>query len=208
MTNPPEEPPRTTDMPTAAPRRLQSVPPDPDHDPSELLRRVARGDERAFAALYDQLAPRVYGLVLRVVRDPAMAEEVTQEVLVEAWRMAARFDPAKGSAVSWLLTIAHRRAVDRVRSEQAGAARLRKVATVDTPYDEVVEQATARIERQQVRRCLSGLTDLQREAILLAYYNGYTYREVSELLQTPLPTVKTRMRDGMIRLRDCLEVTA
>lgn len=150
----------------------------------------------------------MHGLVLRVVRDPAMAEEVTQEALVEAWRIAARFDQAKGSAVSWLLTIAHRRAVDRVRSEQAGAARMRKVATVETPYDEVVEQATSRIERQQVRRCMGGLTDLQREAILLAYYKGYTYREVSELLEIPLSTIKTRMRDGLIRLRDCLGVTA
>jgi RNA polymerase sigma-70 factor (ECF subfamily) len=194
-------------MPQPAARRLQPAPSDPT-GPDELLRRVARGDERAFAELYDQVAPRVYGLVLRVVRDPAMAEEVAQEALVEAWRTAARFDQARGSAVSWLLTIAHRRAVDRVRSEQAGAARIRKVATVETPYDEVVEQATSRIERQQVRRCMGGLTDLQREAILLAYYKGYTYREVSELLETPLPTVKTRMRDGLIRLRDCLGVMA
>jgi RNA polymerase sigma-70 factor, ECF subfamily len=195
-------------MSHAAPRRLQPAQSDPGVGPDELLRRVARGDERAFAVLYDQVAPRVYGLVLRVVRDPAMAEEVAQEALVEAWRTSARFDQAKGSAVSWLLTIAHRRAVDRVRSEQAGAARMRKVATIETPYDEVVEQATSRIERQQVRRCMNGLTDLQREAILLAYYKGYTYREVSELLETPLPTVKTRMRDGLIRLRDCLGVTA
>jgi RNA polymerase sigma-70 factor (ECF subfamily) len=169
---------------------------------------VARGDEAAFASLYDRVAPRVYGLVLRVVRDPSIAEEVAQEALLEAWRTAARFDPARGSAVSWLLTIAHRRAVDRVRSEQAGAARMRRAATVETPYDEVVEQATSRIERQQVRRCLGGLTELQREAILLAYFNGHTYREVADLLDTPLPTVKTRMRDGLIRLRDCLGVTA
>jgi RNA polymerase sigma-70 factor (ECF subfamily) len=208
VSNPPDDPPRTTGMPQHAGRRLQPAPSDPGGGPDELLRLVARGDERAFAALYDQLAPRMYGLVLRVVRDPAMAEEVTQEAMVEAWRTSARFDQAKGSAVSWLLTIAHRRAVDRVRSEQAGAARMRKVATIETPYDEVVEQATSRIERQQVRRCMDALTDLQREAILLAYYKGYTYREVSELLETPLPTVKTRMRDGLIRLRDCLGVTA
>jgi RNA polymerase sigma-70 factor (ECF subfamily) len=196
-------------MPTPAPRAVPPGRSSPTSaEPDDLLRRVARGDEAAFTALYDQVAPRVYGLVLRVVRDPAMAEEVTQEALVEVWRTAARFDPARGSAVSWLLTISHRRAVDRVRSEAAGAARLRKVATVDTPYDEVVEQATARIERQQVRRCLGGLTELQRESILLAYYNGHTYREVADLLDTPLPTVKTRMRDGLIRLRDCLGVLA
>jgi RNA polymerase sigma-70 factor (ECF subfamily) len=177
-------------------------------DPNDLLRRVARGDEGAFAALYDQVSARLFGLVLRVVRDPAMAEEVAQEALVEVWRSAVRFDPAKGSAVSWMLTIAHRRAVDRVRSEQAATNRLRKAATTDVPYDDVVEQATARIERQQVRRCIDRLTELQREAITLAYYRGFSYREVSEQLDTPLPTVKTRMRDGLIRLRDCLGVTA
>jgi RNA polymerase sigma-70 factor (ECF subfamily) len=213
VSNPPDELSRNTDMPSLAPRRRE---PAPRSHPAEaqtdgldeLMRRVARGDETAFAGLYDQIAPRVYGLVLRVVRDPSIAEEVAQEAMLEAWRTAARFDPARGSAVSWLLTIAHRRAVDRVRSEQAGAARMRKVATVETPYDEVVEQATTRIERQQVRRCLGGLTELQREAILLAYFNGHTYREVADLLETPLPTVKTRMRDGLIRLRDCLGVTA
>jgi len=208
VSNPGEGPPRTTGMPRPVTRPLQPVPEDPSGGPDELLRRVARGDQAAFTTLYDQVAPRVYGLALRVVRDPAMAEEVTQEALVEVWRTAARFDTAKGSAMSWLLTITHRRAVDRVRSEQASSARMRKVATVETPYDEVVEQATSRIERQQVRRCLGGLTELQRESILLAYFNGHTYREVSELLDTPLPTIKTRMRDGLIRLRDCLGVTA
>jgi RNA polymerase sigma-70 factor (ECF subfamily) len=215
MTNPGDGEPRTTDMPPVSRGRVYRSSPDPDpsnggspNDPNELLKRVARGDEAAFAALYDQLSPRLYGLVLRVVRDPAMAEEVAQEALVEAWRSASRFDPARGSAVSWMLTIAHRRAVDRVRSEQAASNRLRKAATTDVPYDDVVEQATSRIERQQVRRCIDGLTDLQREAIVLAYYRGYTYREVSEVLDTPLPTVKTRMRDGLIRLRDCLGVTA
>jgi RNA polymerase sigma-70 factor, ECF subfamily len=208
VTHPSGDPPRTTGMPRPVTRPVPPVPEDPDGGPDELLRRVARGDQNAFTALYDQVAPRVYGLALRVVRDPAMAEEVTQEALVEAWRTAARFDTAKGSALSWLLTITHRRAVDRVRSEQASTARMRKVATVETPYDEVVEQATTRIERQQVRRCLGGLTELQRESILLAYFNGHTYREVAELLDTPLPTIKTRMRDGLIRLRDCLGVTA
>jgi RNA polymerase sigma-70 factor (ECF subfamily) len=181
-------------------------------DPGELLRAVARGDEAAFGRLYDLVAPRVYGLVRRVLRDPAQAEEVTQEVLVEVWRMAARFDAARGSATSWVFTIAHRRAVDRVRSEQSAADRTMKVgiASVSTPYDEVVDEVSGRLERQQVRHCLDDLTDLQRQAVTLAYYQGHTYREVADLLATPLPTIKTRMRDGLIRLRDCLgvEVTA
>jgi RNA polymerase sigma-70 factor (ECF subfamily) len=174
----------------------------------DLLRRVARGDEQAFAALYDALSPRVYGLARRVLRDPAQAEEVAQEALIEVWRTASRFDPARGSATAWVLTITHRRAVDRVRSAQAGADRERRVAAAsgETPYDDVVEEVTNSLEQQQVRRCVKGLTELQREAITLAYYQGYTYREVAELLGAALPTIKTRMRDGLIRLRDCLGV--
>jgi RNA polymerase sigma-70 factor (ECF subfamily) len=174
----------------------------------DLLRRVGRGDEGAFRTLYEAIAPRVYGLARRVVRDPAQAEEVAQEALVEVWRTAPRYDPARGSATAWVMTIAHRRAVDRVRSAQAGADRERRVAaaSVDTPYDDVVEGVTASLEQQQVRRCLQGLTDLQREAITLAYYDGYSYREVAEKLQAALPTIKSRLRDGLIRLRDCLGV--
>jgi RNA polymerase sigma-70 factor (ECF subfamily) len=191
-----------------APEERLSAVPDPGRpvDADVLLRAVARGDEAAFTRLYDLVAARVFGLARRVLRDPAQAEEVAQEVLVEVWRTAARFDPARGSATSWIFTIAHRRAVDRVRSEQAGAERARRLAagSAQTPYDEVVDEATARLEHQQVRRCLSNLTSLQREAITLAYYQGYTYGEVARLLDAGLPTIKTRMRDGLIRLRDCL----
>ncbi|HEU4422888.1 MAG TPA: ECF RNA polymerase sigma factor SigK [Pilimelia sp.] len=189
----------------AAPRAAGA---DPAAQADALLRAVARGDEAAFARLYDLVAARVYGLIRRVLRDPTHAEEVTQEVLVEVWRTASRFDASRGSATAWIFTIAHRRAVDRVRSEQAGAERVRKLAatSAETPYDEVVDEVTAHLERQQVRRCLGGLTELQREAIMLAYYGGHTYREVAELLNTALPTIKTRMRDGLIRLRDCLGV--
>jgi RNA polymerase sigma-70 factor (ECF subfamily) len=191
---------------TSRHERRRPLAPVPDESPADLLSRVARGDEAAFSALYDELAPRVYGLCRRILRDPAQAEEVAQEALLEVWRTAGRYDPAKGSAASWALTIAHRRAVDRVRSEQASTDRERRVATEEVPYDDVVEEATARLERQQVRRCLHTLTELQREAITLAYYQGYSYREVAERLATGLPTVKTRMRDGLIRLRDCLGV--
>ena len=173
-----------------------------------LLQAVARGDDAAFTRLYDLLAPRVFGLARRVLRDPAQAEEMAQEVLVEVWRTASRFDSQRGSGLSWVLTIAHRRTVDRVRSEQAASDRLQKVgaASVQVPYDEVADQVGTRLERQQVRRCLDGLTELQRQAITLAYYGGHTYREVATLLDAALPTVKTRMRDGLIRLRDCLNV--
>ncbi|HEX5810476.1 MAG TPA: ECF RNA polymerase sigma factor SigK [Pseudonocardia sp.] len=186
-------------------------PAEPQPERSEidnLLRAVARGDDAAFTRLYDLLAPRVFGLARRVLRDPAQAEEMAQEVLVEVWRTASRFDSQRGSGLSWVLTIAHRRTVDRVRSEQAASDRLQKVAaaSVHVPYDEVADQVGSRLERQQVRRCLDGLTELQRQAITLAYYGGHTYREVATLLDAALPTVKTRMRDGLIRLRDCLSV--
>ncbi|KAB1911353.1 ECF RNA polymerase sigma factor SigK [Micromonospora sp. AMSO31t] len=200
------------DPPGEGRSRLRAVPGEPaaDHrtEADALLRAVARGDEAAFERLYAIVAPRVHGLARRVLRDPAQAEEVAQEVLVEVWRTAARFDPARGSATAWIFTIAHRRAVDRVRAEQAGAERARKVAAGagETPYDEVAEEAAARWERQQVRHCLDALTAVQREAITLAYYGGHSYREVAGLLDTALPTVKTRMRDGLIRLRDCLGV--
>jgi RNA polymerase sigma-70 factor, ECF subfamily len=191
------------------PEHLRPVPaPDPDSpaDPGELLRAVARGDEKSFGRLYDLVAPRVYGLIRRVLRDPAQAEEVAQEVLVEVWRTAARFDPARGSATAWVFTIAHRRAVDRVRSEQAAADRTLRAgaASVDTPYDSVADEVSGRLERQQVRNCLDDLTELQRQAVTLAYYQGHSYPQVAELLNAPLPTIKTRMRDGLIRLRDCL----
>jgi RNA polymerase sigma-70 factor, ECF subfamily len=183
-----------------------SAVPDPPPDAAALLHEVAKGDEQAFGRLYDLVAPRVYGLIRRVLRDPAQAEEVTQEVLVEVWRAAARFDGSRGSATSWIFTIAHRRAVDRVRAEQSAADRVMKVgiASVEIPHDEVTEEVAGRLERQQVRRCLDDLTGLQRQAVTLAYYQGHSYREVAELLSTPLPTIKARMRDGLIRLRDCL----
>lgn len=171
------------------------------------LAAVARGDETAFAVVYDRAAPAVLGTVRRILRNPAQSEEVMQEVLLEVWRTAARFDPAAGSAAAWISMLAHRRAVDRVRSEQRAAQRdARSAALADVSYDEVAEAVEASLDRERVRRCLDGLTELQRESVTLAYYGGYSYREVAQLLGVAVGTVKTRMRDGLIRLRDCLGV--
>ncbi|MFI9063361.1 ECF RNA polymerase sigma factor SigK [Streptomyces sp. NPDC053429] len=171
---------------------------------------IAGGDQDAFAQLYEVIAGPVHGIVVRVLRDRAQSEEVTQEVLIEVWRQAPRYRPDKGSVMTWVMTIAHRRAVDRVRSAQAATAREQDNAAREhtRAYDEVSERVEIRLESEQVRRCVRGLTELQRQAVHLAYYGGLTYREVAESLSTPLPTVKTRLRDGLIRLRDCMGVTA
>jgi len=180
---------------------------EPEADQAALLILVARGDHGAFERLYRQLAGPVYGVVRQVLRDPAQSEEVAQEVLLEVWRTASRFDPDRGSAASWALTIAHRRAVDRVRSENASTAREAKAAPdIMTEHDNVSEAVEASLERQRVTRCLEGLTELQREAIKLSYYGGYSYPQVGQLLGVALGTVKTRIRDGLIRMRDCMGV--
>jgi len=172
-----------------------------------LLNRVARGDEEAFSKLYDRISAAVFGMARRVVRDPARAEEVAQEVFLQVWQGANRFDAERGSAKTWILTLAHRRAVDAVRRDQASTDREQRFDWSGGPdYDSVQEEVGTRLEHEQVRRCLQNLTDLQREAITLAYFGGYTYVEVSSLLEANTATVKTRMRDGLIRLRDCLGV--
>ncbi len=195
-------------VPASAGAPHPGVPAGAGPDLAELLQRSARGDRAAFATLYDATAARVHGLALRVVRDPAQAEEVTQEAFLEIWRTASRYDSGRGSAVSWLLTITHRKAVDRVRSAEASSRREstyhHRNQTVD--HDTTADAVTASFEARRVRAALGALTDVQREAIELAYFGGYTHTEVATLLDLPVGTAKTRIRDGLIRLRDTIGV--
>ena len=207
----------TMTMPTApadqlaeAPEALRPAltPQDLDAATDEaLLVRSASGDRVAFAELYDRVSPQVIGVALRVLRDRALAEEVAQEVLTEVWQKAGRFDPDRGSAAGWIVTFAHRRAVDRVRSEQAARDRNDRVAHRDQErsYDHVADEVERRLEHWQVREAVSRLTDRQREAIELAYFGGHTYREVASVLGIPEGTAKSRLRDALARLRTLLD---
>lgn len=176
----------------------------------DLLARIAGGDREAFAELYDQVAPRIFGLIRRVLVDQAQSEEVTQEVFLEIWQTASRYAPTKGSALTWMLTMSHRRAVDRIRASQAGRDRDMKIGMRDyeREFDSVSESVEISIENERVKVAMQNLTELQREAITLAYYRGLSHSEVAEHLHIPIGTVKTRLRDGMIRLRDAMGVTA
>ena len=175
-----------------------------------LLGKAALGDQAAFAEFYDATSARAYGLALRVVRNPAHAEEVTQEAYLDAWRSSARYDAQRGSAAGWLLTIVHRKAVDRVRSVEASTARdetwNREAAPID--HDQTAEAAHASLDATRVRNAVATLTDVQRQAVELTYFGGYTHTEVAALLDVPLGTAKTRIRDGLIRLRDLMGVAS
>lgn len=173
-----------------------------------LLQRIASADAEAFAEFYDRTGSRVYGLILRVLRDPGYAEETTQEVYLQVWKSARGFDPGRGSALSWLMTLAHRRAVDRVRSEQSLTDRelVYETSNRSDEFDQVTEEVSRRAERQAVLDCLQTLTEIQRQSVTLAYYGGRTYREVATELGVAVPTIKSRIRDGLSRLRGCLGV--
>ncbi len=174
------------------------------------LMAAGQGEESAFAELYESVSARVYGLVLRVLRDVHQSEEVTQEVFLQLWETSSRFDPTRGSALSWVMTMAHRRAVDRVRSTESGRLRDRADAerSVQAPFDQTAEAAHASLEATMVRAALATLDRPQRQALELAYFGGHTHTEVSRLLEIPLGTAKARIRDGLIRLRDGLTPVA
>ncbi|MCW2288671.1 sigma-70 family RNA polymerase sigma factor [Leucobacter luti] len=179
-------------------------------DPADVaLTRAARGDQRAFAQLYDLLSARVFGLILRVLIDRAQSEEVLQEVFLEAWQTANTFDAERGRARTWLLTIAHRRAVDRVRASQSSRRRDLAGGARDlaVPVPGIDEEVALRVDGEQAVRGLASLPEPQRKAIVLAYFGGYSHTEISVLLGAPLGTIKTRIRDGLSRLRTALEET-
>ncbi|GIG53307.1 RNA polymerase sigma factor SigK [Demequina activiva] len=204
----------------SAERHLRAVPdarsgdavagaePGPAPDLTDLLERTARGDGGAYEQLYGLVAGSVFGLALRIVRDRDMAEDIAQEALVEVWHRAARFDAGLGSARSWILTIAHRRAVDRVRSEQAHTTRMHthgvREEAAPAEQDSVVDTLYQEWEASRVRAGMQALTERQREALELCYFKGFTHREAAQALDVPLGTAKARIRDGLIKLRDAM----
>lgn len=174
---------------------------------SDLMVQAGRGNEAAFAALYDLLAPLVYGIVLKVVRDPSISAEVAQEIFLELWKTATRYSADRGAVKSFVATISHRRAVDRVRSEQARRDREeREHRLAVPPADSLAELVADSFQMSRIEKALEKLTPGQREALELAYYGGHTYREVAALLGEPEGTIKTRIRDGLIKVRDDLGV--
>lgn len=175
---------------------------------TDLLLRVAAKDQQAFAEFYAQTSRRVYGLARRVLIDPELSEDTTQEVYLQVWNIADRFRPDMGSPMAWLMTLTHRRAVDKVRSEQSSTDREARygAAMQEIDHDDVVDTVTQRLEAETVVKCLDSLTETQQESVKLAYYGGLTYREVAEKLGVAVPTIKSRIRDGLLRLKTCLGV--
>lgn len=165
-----------------------------------LLQRLAQGDKAALADFYDLYAGLVNGLALRILRDVSEAEDVVQEVFLQAWRQADRYDPQRGTPEAWLCTMARTRALDRLRRRVARREDAPEAAPVVTLHPKKEEELA-------VRKALDGLSTDQRRAVELAYYGGLTQSEIAQALGEPLGTIKTRIRTAMIRLREALGPT-
>ena len=178
-----------------------------DGELDRLLGAVAHGEHGAFDLVYEQLSGPVAGVVWAVMKAPAQAEEVAQEVLLEIWRTAVRYDSSKGSARAWALTIARRRAIDRIRKDAARSARELRVTPNPASWDHVGDDVQQTLDRESLLLCLDKLSAPQRQAITLAFYDGHSYTEVASLLGIPPGTAKTRIRDALIKLRDLMRDT-
>lgn len=192
-----------------APAAVTESPTDVSQRLATLLGRIAQGDQDAFAEFYQLTSRRVFGMARRVLIDPELSEDTTQEVFIQVWQNAAKFNPDAGSPLSWLMTISHRRAVDKVRSSQSSTDREARygASSQDIDHDSVSDEVGSKLEAEAVVRCLETLTETQQESVRLAYYGGLTYREVAERLNAAVPTIKSRIRDGLIRLKTCLGVS-
>ena len=201
------EPPNAPNYEAAA--AVTDSPSDVSQRLANLLGRIAQGDQDAFAEFYQLTSRRVFGMARRVLIDPELSEDTTQEVFIQVWQNAAKFNPDSGSPLAWLMTISHRRAVDKVRSSQSSTDREARygASSQDIDHDSVSDEVGSKLEAEAVVRCLDTLTDTQRESVRLAYYGGLTYREVAERLHVAVPTIKSRIRDGLIRLKTCLGVS-
>ena len=173
---------------------------------ADLMAKSALGDHGAFGELYDLTVRRIHSVALRVLRSPEHAEEVTQEVYVEVWQQSARYTPAKGSVLAWIATMAHRRAVDRVRSVSSEVSRDHRFASesVDPEVDRVWDRVAQNHDVDRVRAAMQALTPIQREALTLAYFEGLTQSQIADRLDVPLGTVKTRIRDALKKLAEIL----
>lgn len=199
---------RVVGGPTVLAQRIQADAPRSNHEDARLISLVRDGDGAALEALYARYSRPCAALARRILGDPGLAQDVVQEAFLALWRDPAKFDPARGSFASWLLAMTHHKAVDSVRREEnlrkrRASADVLEFTESDAPR---VEEAVWEMVRgERVREALNRLPPVQREALLLGYFGGYTQREIAGITSTPLGTVKTRMLAGMRRLRDSLE---
>jgi len=179
--------------------------PEQDRVDAELVHAIARGDERALASLYDHYSPILFGLLLRILKDRPEAEDVLQEVFLQIWQRASSFDVERGRPFTWLVTLARSRAIDRLRSTRSRErAALASAMEAPEPVADASDDAVRSEQGEAVRGALAAIPEEQRRALLLAYFDGLSQTEIAARLDQPLGTVKTRMRSGMMKLRELL----